>query len=142
MKVIGKDPKFQVKKSRPGLGRGLFALHDIQKGEFIIEYTGRRISTAYADTLKTRYLFEIDQTWTIDGSETSNVARYINHACNPNSECEVEDGQIYIYATRNIKKGEEITIDYGDEYFDEFIRPIGCKCNTCSSIKPMLYSPV
>ena len=62
------DARFEVRKSKPGTGLGLFAISDIQKGEFILEYTGRKIPTAVADTMnKARYLFEIDGNWTIDG---------------------------------------------------------------------------
>ena len=124
--------RFAVRKSRPGLGHGLFAATPLSKGVFVAEYTGERVPTSYADTLKTRYLFELDAKWTIDGSSRDNIARYINHACEPNCECEERDGRIFIYAVRNIQRGEEITIDYGDEYFDEFIRPWGCKCMRCN----------
>ena len=37
-----------------------------------------------------------------------------------------------IDAKRAIQKGEELTIDYDMEYYDEFIRPVGCKCRQCS----------
>jgi uncharacterized protein len=114
--------------SMRGLGKGLFADRAFCAGELVAEYSGRRIPTAYADTLKTRYLFEIDEQWTIDGSPESNIARYINHACSPNCEAGLRDGRIFIRAARRIRKGEELTIDYGEEYFDEFIRPKGCKC--------------
>ncbi len=118
------------------MGQGLFALCDIKKGDFILEYTGKRIPTAVADTMtQARYLFELNEEWTIDGSARSNTARYINHSCDPNTEAEIEEtptqagGCIMIYAVRNIKKGEEVTIDYDTEYFDDFIRPVGCKCS-------------
>lgn len=124
------DKRFKVRKSKPGTGLGLFALADIKKAEFILEYTGKKIPTALADTMEeARYLFEIDENWTIDGSSRSNTARYINHSCDPNTEAEIDDGRIVIHAVRNIKKGEELTIDYNTEYFDEFIRPTGCKCS-------------
>lgn len=124
--------RFAIRRSRPGLGHGLFATADIRKGDFILEYTGKRIPTAVADTLKSRYLFEVDRRWTIDGSDRGNIARYINHSCVPNSEGEIRDGAVLIYANRDIKRGEELTIDYGDEYFDEFIKPVGCKCDHCA----------
>jgi SET domain-containing protein len=114
--------------SRPGLGEGLFAAEDIEKGDFIIEYTGEKIRTKVADTLKTRYLFELDEKWTIDGQMLSNTARYINHSCEPNCEADTHDGHILISATRDIAAGEELGMDYGEEYFDEFIKPTGCKC--------------
>lgn len=124
--------RFAIRKSRPGLGQGLFATTNVRKGDFILEYTGKRIPTTHADTLKTRYLFEIDRAWTIDGSSRSNIARYINHSCMPNCEGEIRDGAVLIYASRDIKKGEELSIDYGQEYFDEFIKPVGCKCDHCT----------
>ncbi len=111
------------------MGQGLFAARDIHNGDFILEYTGKKVPTPYADTLKSRYLFEIDEEWTIDGSPLSNTARYINHSCEPNTVARIKDGRIMIYAQKNITKGEEITIDYDTEYFDEFIQPIGCKCS-------------
>lgn len=125
--------RYAIKRSRPGTGQGLFALVPMLRGEFIVEYTGKKIPTPYADTLSSRYLFEIDKEWTIDGSPRSNIARYINHSCDPNVEALIEKGDdgenhINIYAVRAIKAGEELGIDYGDEYYDEFIRPVGCKC--------------
>lgn len=129
---MNNEASVKIGKSKPGLGYGLFASRDIQKGSLIVEYKGKRIPTTYADTLKTRYLFEIDNEWTIDGSSRDNVARYINHSCEPNAEAEIHDGRVYILAMRDIPSGEEIGIDYGDEYFDEFIRPLGCKCGRCA----------
>lgn len=120
-----------VREASPGLGKGLFAARTYAKGEFIVEYTGTKIPSSTADALKTRYLFELDEAWTIDGEDESNIARYINHSCKPNAEAEIHDGHILISATRRIFPGEEITIDYGEEYFDEFIRPSGCRCVRC-----------
>jgi SET domain-containing protein len=125
----------KVKRGRPGTGLGLFAEKDFKKGEFIAEYTGVRIATPIADTLKTKYLFEINEKWTVDGSSRSNLARYINHSCFPNSESDVRAGKILISALRPIMHGEEITMDYGDDYVDEFIKPFGCKCGACDGKK-------
>ncbi len=122
-----------VRASHPEVGEGLFAGAHIAQGDFIAEYTGRKISSKFADTLKTRYLFEVDERWTIDGELSSNIARYINHSCIPNAEAEIHDSHIFILATRDIRPGEEITIDYGQEYFDEFIKPHGCKCARCAT---------
>ncbi len=123
-----KDKRFEVRPGRPGTGKGLYALVDIPKDAFILEYTGKKIPTKVADTLTGRYLFEVDEKWTIDGSPKSNTARYINHCCDPNTEAEIIDGKIIITARKKIKAGEELTIDYDMEYYDEFIRPVGCKC--------------
>jgi hypothetical protein len=127
--------RYVVRKSGPGLGHGLFAATTVKRGDFIAEYTGKRIPTSIADASKSRYLFELDEDWTINGEARSNIARYINHSCRPNVEAEIEDGRILIYATRTVQPGEEFLIDYGEEYFDEFIRPIGCKCPSCSVVR-------
>lgn len=127
------DARFTIKKSAPGLGQGLFANKNIKKGEFILEYIGKRIPTQLADKMTSRYLFEINEQWTVDGSTRANTARYINHSCNPNTVAEILEDAIMIFAVRDIRKWEEITIDYDTEYFDEFIRPIGCKCSECVS---------
>ena len=123
------DPRFEIREARPGTGSGLFALQPIEKGEFIVEYAGVRIPTKEADDHKGRYLFEIEGTqWTIDGEPSNSPAKYINHACEPNAEARVEDEHINMYAIQNISAGDEIRIDYGEEYFNEYIKPEGCKC--------------
>ena len=124
--------KVEVRPSGPEVGNGLFATADMAKRDFIAEYTGIKIPTVLADASTSRYLFELDKDWTIDGSPLSNLARYINHSCDPNAEVEIENGRIMIHAIKNIGRGEEITIDYDTEYFEEFIKPVGCKCKSCT----------
>ena len=128
------EASVEVRETNPGVGRGLFAAGPIKKGEFIAEYTGEKIPTALADALPSRYLFELDEEWTINGESEKNTAGYINHACIPNAEAEIDGHRIFVYAIHDIEKGEEITIDYGEEYFDEFIRPAGCKCFACAPL--------
>jgi hypothetical protein len=36
-----------------------------------------------------------------------------------------------IRAIKNIEPGEEINYDYGTDYFKEYLKPIGCKCDAC-----------
>jgi len=127
------DERFAVRRSGPGKGLGLFARVAIAKKALVLEYTGKKIPTKTADELNTRYLFEIDDEWTIDGAARTNTARYINHSCDPNCEAEIDDGRIFLYALRNIAPGEELTFDYGDDYFAEFIRPVGCRCAKCAA---------
>lgn len=125
--------KTKVKKSKTGLG--LYADEDIKKGSFIIEYKGEKIDHAEADRRGGKYLFEINPRVTIDGKGRENTARYVNHACKPNAEVDIKKERIYISAIKNIKKGEEINYDYGKEYWDEFIKPHGCKCDSCEKKK-------
>ncbi|MCU1268531.1 MAG: protein-lysine N-methyltransferase [Acidobacteria bacterium] len=119
---------FAVKRTATGLG--LFTLHPIREGKRIIEYTGRLIHGA-ADNLSGRYLFALGEGLTIDGSPRSNRARYMNHSCNPNAEALYGGRRLWVYAKRDLESGEAITINYGQEYFDVFIKPKGCRCNEC-----------
>ncbi len=122
--------KFEIREIGGAKGTGLFAKVGFEFGEYLLDYTGRKITTKLADTLTTKYLFEIDSEWTIDGEDESNTARYINHSCDPNVEADVVGERIMIHAARDIEAEEELTIDYGDEYFDEFIKPYGCMCGS------------
>lgn len=130
------DSRFLICSSFPGIGEGLFAVHSIGTGEFVIEYTGERLPTGSAEAGGSRYLFVVDDEWTLDGPVPENIAGYINHACMPNCEARIENGRIHFYALRDIESGEELTIDYGEEYFKEFIEPAGCKCDTCTNPFP------
>ena len=127
--LVMNDPRFEIRDISPEVGKGMYAVEPIQKGDFLVEYTGRKIPTKVADEMDdSRFLFELDKDWTIDGETDDNDARYINHSCEPNAEADIQDDHILITAIRNIEPGEEITIDYGEEYYDEFIRPAGCRC--------------
>jgi hypothetical protein len=124
---------FRVGRSRTGLG--LFATRDISRDTEIVEYKGRRIETPRAKELEwvraNRYLFEINSRWTIDGSSRRNLARYVNHACRPNAEAVLTAGRMVYRATKRIPEGNEITVDYGKEYFNLYLKPIGCLCLSC-----------
>ena len=130
---------FRVGRSKTGLG--LFATDFIPKGTLIVEYRGRRMRNADADKLADRgakYLYEINNRWTIDGSTRSNLARYINHACRPNAEVYFVKHVIKIRAIKNIKPDDEITYHYGRNYVDAFIKAVGCKCKFCATKRAKL----
>jgi SET domain-containing protein len=120
-----------VKRSSAGLG--LFATRPFKKGEVVIEYFGRTLSKDEEYTSRSKYLFEVHSRKTIDGAARKNTARYINHSCRPNCEPDTKKGRVWISAIKAIKPGAELTYDYGDEYFDEHIRPKGCRCAKCRS---------
>ena len=131
-----KNDNFTIMKAKKGAGFGLKTKIPFKKGDFVIEYIGIKRENKDIEYHTGKYLFEIDDKYTIDGSPRWNLARYINHSCRPNCEVEInKEGKILIEAIKNIKEGEEITYDYGKEYFNEFIKPIGCKCIKCISKK-------
>ena len=116
-----------VRRSSAGLG--LFATEPIKKGSRVIEYVGRVVSKEEAYTSRSKYLFEINKNKTLDGKPRINPAGYINHSCRPNCESDIIKGRVYIIALRNIKPGEELTYDYGKEYWLEHCQP--CRCPKC-----------
>jgi len=136
-------PKYPFRVGRSRTGLGLFATEPIRKGAFIVEYKGPRLTTAEADRLEARgskYMYQVNDKWTIDGSGRSNIARYANHSCRPNAESDTvrgkngrnaRGGRVIIRAIKNIKPGQEIVYDYGDDYFKYVITPARCKCDKC-----------
>lgn len=120
---------YAVKRAATGLG--LFAVESIPARRRIIEYVGPLIANAEVEKSRGKYFFGVNTKWSIDGSARSNTARYINHSCQPNAEAFISGRRVWVWSKRNIKIGEEITIDYGKEYFDDQIKPKGCKCAAC-----------
>jgi SET domain-containing protein len=121
--------RYRVGRSRTGLGG--FATEEIRKSQLIDTYRGQKIKNDEADRRDGRYMFEINSRWTIDGANRNNLARYFNHSCRPNAESDVKGHKVIILARKKIKPGEEITYDYGKDYFDIFLKPVGCKCDKC-----------
>ena len=133
MATISSNKPYRVGRSRTGLG--LFATKPIKKGTKIVRYFGPLLDSKKKkeDAIENKYLFELTNRWTIDGSVRANVARYINHACKPNAESDVRPRKrkVFIRAIKNIEPGDEINYDYGTDYFKAYLKPIGCKCTAC-----------
>ena len=128
---------YKIKKSKIDK-KGLYASQNIEKGTKIIEYKGKIISVKKSevdpkfDNKKAIYLFNINNRYDLDGDFKFNIARLINHSCNPNCEVFGEGLKIWVYAMKDIKKGEELSYDYGfsfDENFREF--PCNCRSKNC-----------
>src|SRR6185295_9104792 len=122
---------FKLSVHRGVSGKGLFAKEPIPKGACLIEYTGEPVPKELQKTLGGSYLFETGRGKMINGNVKSNTARYINHSCKPNCEADGPSGRVFILSLRKIKAGEEITYDYGEEYFDDYIKSKGCRCVKC-----------
>ncbi len=121
---------FRVARSRTGLG--IFATEPIKKNTYIAEYVGPLMTNKECDeTRENRYWFEVNARWTINGKARSNIARYFNHSCRPNADPMIRDKRIRIKTIKNIAAGEEITYDYGKDYFNAYIKPLGCLCDKC-----------
>jgi uncharacterized protein len=123
---------FRLGRSRTGLG--LFATKPIKRRVRLAEYKGPRLNLKEAEKAEAagnRYLFEVNSRWTIDGKARSNIARYFNHSCNPNTDTTIRSGRVFIFTQRPIKAGEELTYDYGSDYLNNVIGKSRCKCSRC-----------
>ena len=97
-------------------GKGCFATIPFKRGRKIAEYAGERINDLEAQkrARKRRILriCDIDGRFSIDGSRGGNGTHYINHCCEPNAYMRTLYGHVLFFALRDIRTGEEITIDY------------------------------
>ena len=65
----------------------------------------------------------------MDGDVSWNPARLINHSCSNNCDYNGTGLKLWVIAIKDIKKGEEITADYGFGY-DEDYKQFPCKCSS------------
>jgi SET domain-containing protein len=116
-------------------GRGLYATKDIKEGTRIIDYVGKIITKKQTeesqkfDNTKPIYLFNLNKKYDMDGDVSWNPARLINHSCSNNCDYNGTGLKLWVIAIKNIKKGEEITADYGFGY-DEDYKQFPCKCHS------------
>ena len=130
-------------------GNGVFAAANIPKETRLIQYRGTMLTHAQAnrrygndvDSGHT-FLFTLNEKYLLDANDHGNIARWINHSCDPNCQAWVIEDEskdlkldkIVIESKRAIKKGEELTYDYGivlDEPYTARIKEIwACRCGS------------
>lgn len=147
-------PKAAIKARNSAIhGRGVYARRFIPAFSYVMEYTGERITVAEVERRETArrqriaageppdkkgddascdYLFLLDDKWALDGRDSGNVARLINHSCEANCCTDIIDGRVWIISTRDIAEDEEITFDYGYTFRDARHNP--CRCGTASCV--------
>jgi len=129
-------------------GTGIIADCDIKKNSQIIQYVGEKITKKEGDRRSAArikkylnkknegsvYIFELNNKYDIDGSFAYNNARYINHSCSPNCEVNIVKNEIWISSIKNIKKGEELSYDYGYPFDPEDFKDHICRCRSKNCI--------
>jgi len=146
-----------LKVSRSGIhGWGLFAMESLRKDDFVIEFIGELVRddalvrhkayAANAATSASECLCALEpyaplqqqqqQQLVLDATLKGNVARFINHACEPN--CYVRritmngSPQLHLYTKRDIAAREELCCDYKllMVRFDDAEASPPCTCGT------------
>ena len=130
---------FKIKKTPiDKKGLGLIAACNIKKGTKIINYIGNIITKKQTeenpkfDNSKPIYLFNLNNRYDLDGDVSWNTARLINHSCSNNCDYDGKGLKLWVTAIKNIKKGEEITCDYGFGYDSDYKQfPCNCRSKNC-----------
>eukprot|EP01135_Chromosphaera_perkinsii_P006122 Nk52_evm1s408 gene=Nk52_evmTU1s408 len=127
-------------------GWGVRAVTEIPKGSFVVEYVGQLVPTKNASRRNFQldtYLLDMDVVgiplYTIDASTYGNIARFINHSCDPNlvyHGCWTENWnerlpRMALFASRNISPGEELAYDYQLVQQEEPEYPCRCGAKNC-----------
>tara|TARA_B100000700_G_scaffold314879_1_gene402085 strand:+ start:208 stop:684 length:477 start_codon:yes stop_codon:yes gene_type:complete len=130
---------YKIKKSNiDRKGHGLYAAKNIKAGTKIIDYVGNIITKKQTeisnkfDNSKPIYLFNLNSRYDLDGDVSWNTARLINHSCTNNCEYEGKGLRLWVTSIKDIKKGEELTCDYGFGYDSDYKQfPCNCKSRNC-----------
>lgn len=115
-------------------GNGAYALQQIPARKKIGDLGGVIITMKEAmkliKDLKVINLVELDDDLALNASANPNDMRFINHSCDPNTYLRVMKNRVEFYALKNIKKGEELSCDYGETHHDGKL-PCRCGAKNC-----------
>ncbi len=112
-------------------GKGIFALKNIRRGETVFTITGKVVHWVVKDENSSLYgpcWVGMSKNRWID---PDGLANFLNHSCDPS--CGIK-GARRVTALRNIKHGEEITIDYSITEMDKLWH-MKCNCKSLSCRK-------
>lgn len=111
-------------------GNGLFTYTARRANEYLAPYIGKLLSVNQLNEMYGNHIAPYavrvsgvsdDDGVYLDAACARGIAAFANHKENANARWAVnhQDRSIYIVATKRIKAGDEIFLDYGDEYFKE-----------------------
>jgi uncharacterized protein len=121
------DPRFARFRLCVGRSRierfGVFAEEPIPSGKLVIEYTGEQITPRERRRRALRQFalggnvrvctISLTSRCILDASSGGSGAELINHSCDPNLTVRKSRGRIFLYSHKNIRRGQELTFDYG-----------------------------
>ena len=115
------------------VGKGLFAGTSIparaKVGEFEGERIGLREARRRAKGRRIVAIVELER-HALDATRMKHGFRFINHSCAPNTFFRITPERAEIYALRDIRRGEELTVDYGESQHDGTL-PCRCGAPSC-----------
>ncbi|WP_369405155.1 SET domain-containing protein [Wolbachia endosymbiont of Bemisia tabaci] len=110
---------------------GVFLEDRVELGSFLGTYAGERITMSKAEKmLDNLYLLEITKNIVIDGKNKRNWAAYMNHGSsgvnNVISLARKDSSrtlQSFFFTKEQIASGNQLLLDYGQQYFSDFSYP-------------------
>lgn len=98
----------------PGCGFGAYARSDITAGTLLVVYGGVVLNLQGFESLSSEmqnYPYQVEEELFLGPASEADigVGERLNHSCSPNAGF---DGAIHIVALRDIRAGEQVTIDY------------------------------
>lgn len=130
--------KYHIGKSNIR-GKGIFLDRNIRKDELIFMFLGKEITFTSGEWFHGPNWLQIGYAKWIEPRPGS-AGNYLNHSCSPTAGVL---GRNKIVAMRNLKKGEEVTIDYAlSETYPLWHMKCSCRANNCRKIvKPYQDMP-
>ncbi|KAK0466172.1 SET domain-containing protein [Desarmillaria tabescens] len=125
----------KIQPTKPAkYGLGAFATRELRAWTYIGEYVGeiRNLSSEESSQRSNilnkytglNYNFELNSSLTLDAARRGNETRYLNHSDKPNCDVIVknvnDEHRIAIFTCENVDKGEELFLDYGPRYWQQY----------------------
>ncbi|POS79635.1 set-domain histone methyltransferase-5 [Diaporthe helianthi] len=118
-------------RATPSMGLGVFATTDIPSNRVLGEYLGDLRPPTEDPNHIDHYQFTLSGIAFISATEAGNWTRFVNHNCNPNvtvgDDMYGRRRAIVFTSNRAIAAGEQLSINYGDHYFEPL--RIDCTCD-------------
>ena len=116
-------------------GQGAFAAESIPARRKIGEIRGEAISVREARRRAKGaariMIVELSETRAIDASQSTDPLRFTNHSCQPNAVLRIRQGRVEFYAMRDVRVGEELTVNYGETHHEGKLR---CRCGAVGCV--------
>ncbi|XP_061397653.1 nuclear receptor binding SET domain protein [Musca vetustissima] len=106
-------------------GFGLITREPIKSGTFVIEYVGEvinddefraRMAQKSLDRDENFYFLSVEKDYIIDAGPKGNLARFMNHSCDPNCETQKWSvnslNRVGLFAIKDIPENTELTFNY------------------------------
>lgn len=152
VKAVCKNMRFtkmeyaQVKPFKTkNAGWGLMAMEDIKEGQFVIEYVGevidkkecdQRLKKNATDNISNFYFLNLDKDLVIDAGPKGNLARFMNHSCEPNCVTQKwtvnKAPRVGLFALKDIPAGSELTFNYNLDCRGNERTKCKCESTLCS----------